>query len=159
MIVIGVGNRLRRDDAAGPIVADRVRAKAQENVLVCEQSGEGAALMDTWSSGDTVFVIDAADAGGPPGIVHQFDAHAVEIPRAFFRYSTHAFSVAEAIELARVLGRLPAQLYVFAITGQQFEFGDEMTDEVGLAVEQVADRVLAILENGACYAGQGARHA
>ena len=143
VLVVGIGNRFRGDDAAGPATADAIRSRAPHGARVIEHSGEGASLMETWQSDDTVFLIDAAESDGEIGFVHEFDAHGRPVPADFFRYSTHAFSVAEAIELARVLGRLPARLYVFAIEGRDFRAGHAMSSEVAQAVETVTDRVLA----------------
>jgi hypothetical protein len=39
------------------------------------------------------------------------------------RSSTHAFSVAEAVELAGALGRLPARVDVYAVEGKDFRAG------------------------------------
>jgi hydrogenase maturation protease len=54
------------------------------------------------------------------------------------RSSTHAFGVPDAIELARVLDRLPARLEVYAIEGASFAAGDRLSPAVDQAVEQLA---------------------
>jgi hydrogenase maturation protease len=142
VLVIGAGNRFRGDDAAGPIAADDIRSRAPRGVRVIEHSGEGASLMETWRPGDIVFLIDAADSGGEPGFIHEFEACDRAVPSEFLRYSTHAFSVAEAIELARVLGRLPARLHIFAIEGRDFGAGRTISPEVVDAVEIVSKGIL-----------------
>ncbi|NUM54566.1 MAG: hydrogenase maturation protease [Candidatus Hydrogenedentes bacterium] len=145
MLVIGVGNRLRGDDAAGPRVADNIRSRALPGVHIIDHSGEGASLMEAWQSGETVFLVDAADSGGESGQIYEFAAHERSLPARFFRYSTHAFSVAESIELARVLDRLPARLHVYAIEGRDFGAGGTMSTEVSRAVEVVSDRIEALV--------------
>lgn len=147
VLIIGVGNRLRGDDAAGPAVADRVRSRVPHTVRIIDHSGEGASLLATWRPADTVILIDAAHSGGNAGTMYEFDAHSHAMPAGFFNYSTHAFSVAEAIELARVLDRMPAQLLVFAIEGQDFAAGHALSPAVAAAVEVVADRIVARLED------------
>jgi hydrogenase maturation protease len=52
-LVIGLGNDFRRDDGAGRIAARRVRELAGDTVHVVEESGEGAALMDTWRDAES----------------------------------------------------------------------------------------------------------
>ena len=64
------------------------------------------------------------------------------MPAGWFRYSTHAFGAAEAIELARVLGRLPRRLIVVGIEGARFDAGVGLSPEVAAAVEDVARRGL-----------------
>ena len=140
-LVIGLGNDFRRDDGAGRIAARRVRELAGEAVRVIEESGEGAALMDAWRDTEFVVLIDAVHSGAEPGAIHRLDAQAQPIPANFFHYSTHAFSVAEAVELARALGQLPPRLIVYGIEGKDFASGEGLSPEVAAAVEQVAQTI------------------
>jgi hydrogenase maturation protease len=59
----------------------------------------------------------------------------------FFHYSTHAFSVAEAVELARSLDQLPAHLVVYGIEGANFAAGVELSPAVEQAVEAAVERL------------------
>jgi hydrogenase maturation protease len=138
VIVIGVGNAWRGDDGAGLAVARRLRELAQSDVEVREVEGEATALMDAWSGDDRVVVVDAAQSGAVPGTVRHFDARTAPLPARFLRSSTHAFGVADAIELARALGRLPAALEVYAIEGAVFAAGDRLTPSVERAAEDLA---------------------
>jgi len=144
-LIIGLGNEYRRDDAVGLVVARRVKEAAPEHVRVLEESGEGAALIESWKDADAVILIDAVHSGAGPGILHRLDAHAQPMPTRFFHYSTHAFSVAEAIELARALGQLPPCLIVYGIEGKTFEAGLGLSPEVEKAAQKVVDRVLGDL--------------
>lgn len=144
-LIIGLGNEYRRDDAVGLIVARRVKDAAPEHARVLEQSGEGAGLMESWKDADAVILIDAVHCGAKPGTLHRLDAHTQPIPTRFFHYSTHAFSVAEAIELARVLGQLPPRLILYGIEGKTFEAGLGLSPEVEKAAQKVVGRVLGDL--------------
>jgi hydrogenase maturation protease len=142
-LVIGVGNDYRRDDAAGLHVARRLRAAG---VSVVEQTGEGAALMEAWRDAPAVIMVDAVQSGAPPGTIHRLDARAGEIPRDFFHYSTHAFSVAEAVELARALGQLPPWFVVYGIEGSDFTCGTGLSPEVEAAAQESAERILTEIQ-------------
>jgi hydrogenase maturation protease len=144
-LIIGLGNEYRRDDAVGLMVARRLKDAAPEHVRVLEQSGEGAGLMESWKDADAVILIDAVHSGAKPGTLHRLDAHAQPIPTRFFHYSTHAFSVAEAIELARALGQLPPRLILYGIEGKTFEAGLGLSPEVEKAAQKVVGRVLGDL--------------
>lgn len=139
-LVIGVGNEYRGDDAVGLIVARRIRDDSSTRVSVREESGEGAALMEAWQGVESIILIDAVQAGGAPGTIYRFEAHVEPMPTRFFHYSTHAFSVAEAIELARKLNQLPARLIVYGIEGRNFEAGIGLSPEVEQAAQDVARR-------------------
>jgi hydrogenase maturation protease len=141
ILVIGLGNDYRRDDAVGRVGARRLKAIAGDNVRVVEESGEGAALIEAFKGADFVILIDAVHSGGAAGIIHRFDAEARPIPARFFHYSTHAFSVAEAVELARALNQLPAKLIVYGIEGKTFDSGVGLSLEVEGAAEELLRRV------------------
>jgi hydrogenase maturation protease len=144
--MIGVGNAYRGDDAVGLAVAERVRARAAElDVLVCEQ--EPLQLLDAWEQADLALLVDAVSSGAEPGTVHRLDATAEAIPARIFRGSTHAFGVAEVVELGRALGRLPRRLLVYGVEGRAFAAGDELTPAVAEVVEPL---VAELLEEAGC---------
>jgi hydrogenase maturation protease len=142
--VIGVGNVYRSDDGVGIVVARRIREKA-EDLHVVDASGEGASLMAMWTPSDHVVVIDAVRSSSSPGRIHRLDSHKEPIPSAFFNYSTHAFSVAEAVEMSRALATLPARLVIYGIEGRTFAAGSALSQEVSAVLDEVVDRVLADL--------------
>ncbi|MEO5372985.1 MAG: hydrogenase maturation protease [Alphaproteobacteria bacterium] len=140
-LVIGVGQPWRGDDAFGLEVAERLRGALPAGVDVITHPGEGTGLMDAWEGYARVVVIDAARGGAPIGTMHRFDCRAQTLPTGFFRYSTHAFGLAEAVETARALGRLPPALVVHAVEGAVFTLGLGLSPEVAARVDQVVDAV------------------
>jgi hydrogenase maturation protease len=142
VLVIGIGNEYRSDDAAGILAARRIEELHPPNVTVIEESGEGARLIEAWKNADTVIIIDAASSGSPSGMIHRLDAARQPIPTKFFHYSTHVFSVAEAIELARTLNQLPPRLIVYGIEGKNFSTGTALSMEVHQAVYKVVELIL-----------------
>jgi len=138
-LVIGAGNDLRRDDAAG---LDAARLARAAGVDAREARGDLSGLADAWSGTDRVILVDAVRSGAPPGTIHRFDATASPLPAVFARGSTHAFGVPEAVELARALGRMPRSLVVYGIEGSDFAHGNGMSPEVERAVEKAAARIV-----------------
>ena len=137
-----IGNRLRSDDGAGTAVADRlVRMDLPAQMTIREHWGEGTRLMQEWETTVRVILVDAARSGAPPGTIHRIDAKAQAIPKGFCYYNTHRFGVAEAVELARALGRLPATLHLLAIEGRIFDPGQILSPEVAKAVEIVSAEI------------------
>jgi hydrogenase maturation protease len=138
MLIIGVGNEWAGDDAAGVEVARRLAADAPADMrVVRHDGGDLSMLLDEWGDADAAVVVDAARSGAPAGAVHRFDAACAPLPAHLLRTSTHAFGVAETIELARALGRLPPVLDVYAIEGAVFEAGAPLSPVVERAVERV----------------------
>jgi len=133
-----VGNAFRGDDAAGLEVAGLLAGTLPDGVGLLEREGEPTSLIDSWEGAEAVWLVDAVSSGAPAGTVHRLDAGVEELPRELFHASTHAFGLAEAVELARALGRLPARTIVFGIEGARFEAGDELSAAVGGAAREVA---------------------
>jgi hydrogenase maturation protease len=143
LTVIGVGNPWRSDDGAGLEVARRLEAAAPAGVRVLRQEGHQSGLLEQWRGADEVAVVDAASSGARPGTVHRFDTLDGPIPARMLRSSTHAFGVAEAVELGRALGRLPGALVVYAIEAGSLAIGAGLTPAVERAVERLVKRLAA----------------
>lgn len=144
MLIIGIGNAFRRDDGAGLVAARRLEALNLPGVAVLLHPGEGASLMEAWQNADHVVLIDAVQSGAPPGTLHRIDASERDPAPTFFSGSSHTFGVAEAIALARTLGRLPRRLVIFGIEGVDYTYGPGLTPEVENAVAQVTDAISAL---------------
>jgi hydrogenase maturation protease len=138
ILVIGCGNADRGDDAAGLLVAGRLRSMG---IDARDHAGDGLALLESWSQAQSVIIVDAVISGASVGAISVWDARTAPVARDVFRASTHAFGVAEAVELGRALGRLPASLTIYGIEARRFEPGAPPSPEVIAAVEEVASRI------------------
>jgi hydrogenase maturation protease len=145
-VVIGVGNEYRRDDGVGLAVAARLRGRVPAGVEIVECEQEPSRLIDAWEGADSALVVDAVESGAAPGTLHRFDAGAGPIPKGVFRSSTHAFGVGDAVELARVLGKLPGHVVVYGVEGDEFAAGQGLTARVEAAIEPAASAILDDLE-------------
>lgn len=143
-LVIGIGNLDRGDDGAGVIAARQLRAAACPDVQILELSGEASELIDIWQTTPVrvVYLIDAMFSGVLPGTVRQFDARSDLRPIQVARRSTHAYGVAHAIELARVLDCLPEHIEIYAIEGTRFELGAAISPRVLQAIQTVVIEVI-----------------
>jgi hydrogenase maturation protease len=146
-VIIGVGNPFRGDDGVGRIVSQRLKAKLPPGAEVFESIGEALSLMELWGSAPKVILIDAAEAGEAPGAVSRMDASLEALPSAYFHMSTHAFSVAEAIEMARSLGQLPDNVIVYGIQGASFEHGEGLSPAAERGAAEAVKRILEEISN------------
>lgn len=135
VLVLGIGNDWRSDDAAGLEVARRLDAAA---IRAMAWEGDPSGLIDAWAREPAVILVDAVCSGAVGGTVHRLDASTGALPARLFRGSTHHVSVADAVELGRCLGRLPARVEFIGIEGRRFEAGVGLTPEVARAVDDVA---------------------
>jgi hydrogenase maturation protease len=135
--LIGIGNRFRRDDAAGLEVVRRLRLAHPPGVVLVEEEGEPASLIEAWRTADEALVVDGISSGSQPGRLHRFDVSDAPLPAEIFNPSTHSMGLPEAIELARELDRLPGRLVVYGIEGESFEAGEGLSDSVQRTVEKL----------------------
>jgi hydrogenase maturation protease len=135
--IIGCGHPDRGDDAAGLLVARRLRALGLEAE---EHTGDGLSLIERWQESETVILIDAVVTGAAPGELIIRDG-AEARPVADVHRSTHAFGVAEALQLARTLDRMPHRLVIYGIEGRRFHLGSTPSPEVEAACESLAQRI------------------
>jgi hydrogenase maturation protease len=127
-LVVGIGNADRGDDAAGLLAVRRLRGFRTAQLSDCTD------LFDLWADEDDVIVIDAMVTGAPVGTVRRFDVGAFTLPVGAFP-STHAFGLAETVELARALGKLPARLTIFGIEAGRVGLGERQSPEVDDAID------------------------
>jgi hydrogenase maturation protease len=130
VVVIGIGNRHRGDDAAGLMVTDRLRVAPPT----------GADLAALWGGRTMAILVDAVAAEGEAGRVLRLEG-SDPLPREPSTCSTHGLGVVEAIELARVLGTLPSRLVLFGITGRDFAQGAPVSAAVEAALAEAEHAV------------------
>ena len=150
MLVIGAGNEYRQDDGFGIAVARTLASRSLDGVEVLEQSGEGGSILAALEGREEVYLVDAVRSGAEPGELHRLDANAETVPSSFFHYSSHDFAVAEALEMARVLDRLPTVMVVYGVEGVRFGHGIGLSEPVRGRVQEVANRIQEEINASIC---------
>lgn len=140
-LVVGIGNEYRSDDGAGPEVVRRLRGGEAKFFTAIEAGGEGTALMDAWQGWNKVVLVDAVRSGKSPGTLHRIDVNWQEIPDDIFPVSTHAFNLVHAIDIAKILHRLPPIMVFYGIEGRNFDLGKGLSKEVEKTVDELALRL------------------
>jgi hydrogenase maturation protease len=141
VVVVGVGNALRGDDAAGLLAAAGLRALALPGVTVLDHGGEALALLDAWAGADEVIVVDAVRTGAATGTLHRWEAGETALVPPPGASSSHALGLLEAIELGRALGRLPRKLVLWGVEARELAAGRRPSREVAAAIPRLVDAV------------------
>ena len=137
-LLIGVGTEHRHDDACGLDLARRLRRRSRGRFRVVEAVGETTALLDLWEGETRVVLVDAARSGAPAGTHREIEVLA-DVATPVPSTSTHGFSIAEAIALGRVLGRMPARLTLHTVEAADVSMGDGLSAPVAAAVERLVE--------------------
>ncbi|WP_030914213.1 hydrogenase maturation protease [Streptosporangium amethystogenes] len=148
-VVIGIGNELRGDDAAGLQVARLLRGVLPPEVPVVENGGDPAELIEAWTGAGLAIVIDTVLSGAPPGTVRRCTVlgpaassrGAHQTAPALRHGSSHALGIADAVALGRILRRLPRELALYTVEGADFGLGAPVTPAVKHAVGKLAETV------------------
>lgn len=134
-LVIALGNPLRQDDGVGLAVAQALRGRGRLDVRVVHQLLPE--LAESLSRAPLVVFVDAR-RGGPPGGVKR--ERVVGDRRDWS--GSHVLDPARLIGLCRSLyGRAP-EAWAVSISGQQFGFGDDLSEPVRRAVPAAVRFVL-----------------
>ena len=137
-LILGCGNPDRADDAAGLMVARKLR---ERGLHAREHGSDMLSLLQSWAGYDDVIVVDAVVSGAPAGTVVVLDPREVEVPRKQFPASTHEFGLAEVVELARSIAQLPPKLTIYGIEAGNFDAGGRISAEVAQAVERIVAEI------------------
>ena len=136
--VVGIGNRLRGDDAVGPQIAARLHGRCG---LLCYDGGTApenlAGPLRRLEPG-SVLLVDAARFGAEPGRIRLFAADEL----ADVSISTHTMSPALLMDyLADGTG---ADVWLLGIQATQCDLGDNMYPACRNAVTTVVQALLEI---------------
>jgi hydrogenase maturation protease len=146
VLVLVLGNPDRGDDAVGELIAKELAGRLPADVPVMVCRGDILGTMEAWSGFDGLVCVDAAAPLGDPGRIHRVDLCMSALPADASLTSSHAFGLAEAIELARRLQLAPPRIIVYAIEGHSFHSGAPLTPAVAAAARGAADHIVADIE-------------
>jgi len=143
ILILGIGNILMRDDGAGVRAVEALRESViPESVEVVDGGTAGLALIDEIEGRERVIVIDAMDAGDPPGTVRRMTPDDLA-GGAAGALSLHEFGLLQALDGARLLGRAPREVIVYGVQVKDVSLGLDLSDEVAAALPALAGRALA----------------
>jgi len=147
VVVVGVGNPLRGDDAAGCEVARRLLGRSAALVINAESVPESELVRIAMAHPDTVMFVDAVDLGAEPGSLAVLEARQM----ASYGPSTHRVPLRILMECVR--RDTGADVFVVAVQPRHVGFGEPMSARVAASVALLA-KTLEDLLPGA-LAGSG----
>ena len=148
IVVIGVGQTMRGDDAVG-VVAVRSwqthypQTAKHPDVQLEISELPGLDLLELLSGAEFALIVDAVQSGRPAGEIQILDEQAISAFEPGTTGSAHGWGVAETIQLGHKLGRadLPRSLMIMGITAQQFEIGSSLSPEIIENLPNIIDEI------------------
>ncbi|MDJ0945287.1 MAG: hydrogenase 3 maturation endopeptidase HyCI [Kiloniellales bacterium] len=137
VVVLGVGNRCRRDDGAGSLLAEQLDGQTGVQAIDAGAVPENYLEKVARSHPGTVLILDAVDFGGTPGDLRILEPELIS-PSGV---STHGLSLQFTADFLKA--RTQARLVVLAIQPADIGMGTELSEEVSRAVEQLKDALLS----------------
>lgn len=160
-LIIGCGNVLRGDDAAGPVLVRRMwerdflgRVRAQRPELQIRIWDGGTSGMDVsfaMRGAKTVIIVDAArDSGQPAGTIFRVPGEEIAALPPVAGINTHEFRWDHSLAFSRwLLGPYcPQDVTVYLVAAHSLELGGVLSPQVDAALERlegiIFDQVTAL---------------
>lgn len=145
IVIIGIGNEYRHDDAAGIAAVQRLRDLDLPGVEFAVSDGEPTSLMELWTDADLAVIVDGVAAHDEPGRVYRIGLHHPVAERRGTP-SSHRVSLGDAVALARALGRMPRRLLLYGIQVAHVSPGLGLTAAVDQAIGTVVAEIAGLPE-------------
>jgi len=148
VVVVGCGNLLRGDDAAGPVLVRKLADRSlPPGVRLIDGGTAGMDVAFAMRGARRVIVIDASAIGVDPGTIHRVPGEELTDltpPQG----NLHSFRWDQALGFAQWLlkDEYPDEVTVWLIEGESFEVGAPLTSAVEASVDWVADAIAAELQ-------------
>ncbi len=148
ILVLGLGNTLLTDEAAGVRVTEHLRRMpgAQEGGLTLLDGGTmGLTLLVDMEDADAMIVLDSAYLGQEPGAIEVFEGPAMDHFLRTRGRNPHDIGLDDLMDALRLREAVPEHRALIGIQPADLSVGETMTDAVAAAVPRAAQRVLDLV--------------
>ncbi len=144
--VLGLGNLLHTDDGVGVHAIHQLQLdpRVPPGVVLLDGGTLGLGLLPHISGFGRLVVVDAVDAGEPPGTVMRFEGGALHgLPG---KSSVHQLGFADMMVALELIGETPPEVVVFGVQPSSTDWDSRLTETVQQSLPLVVDQVIRQLE-------------
>jgi hydrogenase 3 maturation protease len=153
-LIIGIGNTLKGDDGAGPLVCERL-AQASPSATPKQAGKTHAEVIDAGTvpenyiqtiikkAPQNLLIIDAIDFGAPPGAMDIFRPEQI----SSFTFSTHSPSPRLFIDM--ITRQIKVDVYLIGIQPAQTQLGQSTSTPVSKAIQQLSQALAEVFKSKA----------
>lgn len=152
-LVLGVGSILMKDEGVGVWAVEELknRYRFPDNVDLVDGGTSGLDLITYISKRPFVIIIDAIQAGMPPGTVLKVEGE--DVPARFrTRISPHQLGISDLLAAAALTDELPGEIVLLGIEPKIIQMGLGLSEEVKTGLDKLLDAVVAELNIRGCFA-------
>jgi hydrogenase maturation protease len=145
--IVGVGNLLLSDDGAGIHAVRRLRrdARVASVARIIDGGTIGTNLLAEVCGCEKLLIVDAVDAGLPPGTTIRMDFSGPDRQEIASR-NAHQSGIPGLLDDLRLLGQGPCQVVLVGVQPRSMEWGTELSPEVSGALPVVSAEVVRQLD-------------
>ena len=149
ILVLGLGNLLLSDDAAGLHLEAALLAErgASAQVEFVDGGTQGLALLHYLAKRRAILVLDAVGLGAEPGSVHVLRGPAIDGLRMRRSTTAHEGNALELLATARLLGDVAEEIVVVGVEPARIATGIGLSPQVEAALPAAIARARAVLES------------
>lgn len=140
VVIVGIGNPCRGDDAAGSLVARQIRDAPGVCVIDAQDVPEDYLCLAVNQQPDTVVLIDSVDLDSAPGSIALLDKNHV----AGYWPSTHRVPICLLMDYLE--RETNARIFLIAVQPRQTVFLEPVSEEVYSSVARIAAVLNSVLE-------------
>lgn len=149
VLVLGLGNLLLQDDAAGLRLLEALQAAHGPDPRVDFVDGgtQGLMLLSLLEDRNAVLLLDAVGHGAAPGTVHHIEDARKRAPRghAGAAGGAHQMNAGDLLATAELLGQLPPRIAVIGIEPAIVRTGIGLSPAVAASVPAAAGLAATVL--------------
>ena len=147
VLVLGVGNLLLQDDAAGLRMLEELSSRDFGSEVDFVDGGtQGLALLGQFAGRHALIILDAVALGDPPGTIHVLRGDDLDGLRAKRSSTSHESNALELLAYARLLGYEPPEVFVVGIEPESIRTGIGLSDTVEAVMPDALAYATALIQ-------------
>ena len=137
-LIVGIGNTLKGDDGAGPIVCEQLSGKICAEVIDAGTVPENYIQKIIKKAPQNLLIIDAIDFGATVGTIKIFKPEQLDS----FVLSTHTLSPRFFVDL--ICKEIKVDVYFIGMQPAQMQLGQQQSEQVNQAIQWLTGTLIEI---------------
>ena len=144
ILILGVGNRLRGDDAIGCLITDELKSIDGLMVLDCGSAPENFIDKVCSSAPDEIIIVDACNFGAEPGKFQLFAERQIEKISSQL-LSTHTLPL--SLTVAMIKKQIPCKIQLLGVQPESIDFGQGLSAKLAKSKSQIVKYLKDLVKN------------